>query len=398
MKIQGVQNTQTFKSVYVTTSTKNNGNYVEKEVINPFQPIARQIAEKYGELFKDIAKITDVYVLAAGEGTRFRPLSHEQGKIVNKISFGIPLVNEDGTPAHKNIHMLDFPMAMASPFIDERGLIRKNAETAKGSFAEVVDNAQKLREAKKPQKNVIVMCGDNLFDTDKNRPFELLEFSKAVINNPDKMMGLIGVEREPEDVVNKFGVLNIIPTEKDDIVKLAGFVEKPKTEESARKFATPSNKCIANTGMFVIKAEAMEWLMDRLEEDPMFIAKDADEPYDFAAACTKVQEKYGANKCDVKLVQTWEDAGEPKALYRTIDQFAKGRFLTCLPEELQKAVMRSMPVIYDGKTMLASPESIEKFGSAKNLTAKINELTGRDTKLGKVDGTFISTSSINIIG
>ena len=160
-------------------------------------------------------------------------------------------------------------------------------------------------------------------------------------------MGLIGVEREPEEVVNKFGVLKVVPTENDDIMQLDGFVEKPKTLELAREFETPSGKCIANTGMFVIKAEAMEWLMDQIEADPMFIAKNEKEPYDFAAACTKVQAEYGKDKCDVKLVQTWEDAGDPAALYRSIKEFQKGNFLSNFAGADRDTIQHSMMKDFD---------------------------------------------------
>lgn len=361
MKIQGINSSANqaglnFKSVYVTTSTKNNGDYIENEVIRPFKRNFQKSIEKKEECrdFNEVKKNTNFYVLAAGKGKRFMELSETQGKKVNKISFAIPLENG------RNFHMLDIAMAMSVPFADEKGLIRKNAAVARGSFAEVIDDAQKLREAGKPQKNVVVCCGDNMFHTDK--PFELNYFVKDVIEDPTKQMGLVGVERNPGDVVNKFGVLNVIPTEKDDIMKLAGFVEKPKTLDIARKFETPQGKCIANTGMFVIKADAMEWLLDELEEDPMFIAKDKDEPYDFAAACTKVQAKYGANKCDVKLVETWEDAGEPEALYRSIEAYQDGKFLTNFAEKDRVLIQNSMVKVFDGKTLLASQAALKTFG------------------------------------
>lgn len=352
-----------FKGVYVTTSTKNNGDYVEKEVIRPFKKNFQPEIERMRQAgdFEDIKDSTDFYVLGAGEGSRFRQLAHTQGDKVNKISFAEPLT--DGT----NFHMLDVAMAMSVPFTDENGLQRKNAAIARGSFAEVIDNAQKLRDAGKPQKNVIVCCGDNMFHTDK--PFELNYFMKDVINNPAKQMGLIGVEREPSEVVNKFGVLKVVPTKNDDIMLLDGFVEKPKTIEKARDFETPNGKCIANTGMFVIKAEAMEWLMDELERDPMFVAKNEAEPYDFAKACENVQRKFGTKACDVKLVQTWEDAGDPEALYRTMEQFKKGKFLTNFGPKARNVIMASMKRDFDGKTLLASTDAINAYSSASRYSA-----------------------------
>ena len=364
MRINAMQSSPAFKSVYVTTSTKNNGDYVEKEVIQPFREDFLPAIQEKEECkhFNKVKKGTDFYVLGAGKGSRFALLSETQGDETNKISFAKPLVNG------KNFHMLDVAMAMSVPFADEKGIQRKNAEVARGSFAEIYDNALKLREKGLPQNNVVVCCGDNMFHTDK--PFELDYFVKNIIEDPTKQMGLIGVERDPEEVVNKFGCLKVVPTEKDDIMLLDGFVEKPKTLEIAKKFETPNGTCVANTGMFVIKAEAMEWLMDEIEKDPMFIAKDEAEPYDFAAACTKVQEQYGADKCDVKLVQTWEDAGDPAALYRTILEYQKGNFLTNFAEEDKNIIQYSMNKNFDGKTLLASQNALDIYGSAEEYTQK----------------------------
>lgn len=357
MRINAIQS-PAFKSVYVTTSTKNNGDYVERKVIEPFKQNFQPGIEAKKECrdFETVKKDTDFYVLGAGAGSRFKELASTQGPQVNKISFALPLSEGDDKGY---LHMLDIAMAMSVPFADEKGLQRKNAEVARGSFAEVYDNALKLREQGKPQKNVVVCCGDNMFHTDK--PFELDYFVKDVIEDPTKQMGLIGVERDPEEVVGKFGCLKVVPTGKLDVMKLDGFVEKPGTLELARKFETPAGKCIANTGMFVIKSDAMEWLMDEIEKDPMFIAKNEKEPYDFAAACTKVQEQYGKDKCDVKLVQTWEDAGDPQALYRSIEEFQKGHFLSNFAKEDQKDIRTAMSNIYDGRRLLASKNAALEY-------------------------------------
>lgn len=395
MRINQLAATPNFRGVYVTTSSKNNGDYVDKAVIRPFQPIADEIATSdYAKEFQDIIDSTDTYVLAAGSGSRFKKLAQTQGDMVNKISFALPLLDEEGKPTERSLHMLDLPMAMAAPMMDENGLQRKNAEVARGSFAEVIDNAIKLREEGSPQKNVIVMCGDNLFDTKQGDPFELLKFCKDIINDPTKAAGLIGVERDPEDVVNRFGVLNVAPADDNKTYNLKGFREKPKTLRTAKKFITPNGKCIANTGMFVIKADAMEWLVDevmagekteKVKRNPKagFIARSKEEPYDFAKALERIQEKYGEDKCQVRVIDTWEDAGEPEALYRTIAQYQKGHFLACLPKDLQEQIKHSMNIIYDGTSLLSSPEGVEKYANAVNLTKKMRGIQG-------IDGVFVT--------
>ncbi len=398
---QSYSSVPSFSSVYVTTSTKNNGDFVEKEVIKPFKPISERISKlEASQEFKSLIPDTNTFVLAAGSGSRFKELAQTQGELVNKISYSMILLNRNGIPTGKHLHMLDLPMAMASPMIDDKGLIRKNAEVAQGSFAEVVDEAKKLRQQGLEQKNVIVMCGDNLFDTDKNDPFELLRFCKDIINDPNQKMGLIGVEREPEEVINRFGVLKVEETDSDKIMKLDGFVEKPKTVDSALRFATEDGKCIANTGMFVIKKEAMEWLLDEIisqEEKPEtkadpskgFIARSAKEPYDFSAACEKVQAKYGKENCSVRIIDTWEDAGEPQALYRTLGEYQKGHFLSCLPEPMQQQIRYSAAKIYDGHTLLASEDAVNKYGSAQNAT---QALKGIKTVDGVTTVTHIDTN------
>ena len=372
--------TAAFKGATFTTSTKNNGNYDEESTLQPFRDNFQDNIAKQKECkdFDSIKANTEMYSLGAGKGSRFSEMAEFQNPQANKISFGMPLVNGS------YFHMSDPALALGVPFADGKGVKRKNAEVARGTFAEIVDDAQKLRDAGKPQKNVIVCCGDNLFHTDKK--FELNYFMKDVINNPAKQMGLVGVEREPEEVVKKFGVLNVVPTDRDDVMQLDGFVEKPKTIEIAREFETPNGKCIANTGMFVIKAEAMEWLMDELEKDSMFIAKDENEPYDFAAACQKVQEKYGKEKCDVKLVQTWEDAGEPKALYNTIKEMQKGKFLTNFAKDDQKMIQESMKRIFDGKTLLASQAALNEYGTASNYTESDALILPKGIDVKNVDG------------
>lgn len=357
-----------FKSATFTTSTKNAGDKVEKHVINPHNEyyLPSMLRREEYRQYDEVRESTNANDLGGGEGSRLRALSHLQSPDTTKIWLALPLDNG------RDIHLPDFSMTQLAPFADENGFKRINADIARGSFAEIISQARDLREAGKPQQNQFVCCGDNMFHTEK--PFELARFMKDVIKDPTKQMGLVGVEREPEEVVKKFGVLNVIPTDKDDIMKLDGFVEKPKTVEIAREFETPNGKCIANTGMFVIKAEAMEWLLDQLEEDPMFLAKDEKELYDFAAACQKVQEHYGKDKCDVKLIQVWEDAGDPKAYYNTLKEIQQGYYLNNFAPEDREIIQRSAKKDFDGKTLILSQAALKEYGNAANITAKINDL------------------------
>lgn len=381
MKVNNI-NSPAFKKVFVTTSTKNYGDYVAQNVIDPFKKTANEIANSpYAKEFESLREDTAAFVLGAGAGSRLAKITQKQGPKVTKIGFGAPIVDENSNPTGRYIHMLDLQMALAAPLMDEEGIQRINAKDARGTFAEVYDYAKTLRLNGEKQKNVVIMCGDNLFHTEKDDPFEPLRFIKETIEDPNKIMGLFGVEREPQATVKTYGVLKVGATNKNNVMSLEGFREKPETLEKALEFATDDGKCIANTGMFVIKKEAMEWLMDNIlaqeENNPDakgFIAKSASEPYDFAAACEKIQKHYGKDKCDVKVVDIWEDAGEPATLYRTIAQWQKGYFLSCLPEKLQEQVKNSMKQVYDGTSLLVSDDAIRQFKSAKNFTNSMKNL------------------------
>ncbi len=389
MRINSIQNQNSFKGVTVTTSTGNSGMAIGKNVIIPFDNTARLISENSNGRYDDIKDKTEVFVLAAGKGKRCLPLSHCQGSDVTKVYYGIPDVDRNYRPTGEMNYVLDIPMAMASPFLDNDGLKWKNATKAQGSFAEVISFAKDLREKGLPQKNVIIMCGDNFFDSKvspgaskkeiEDKKYEITDYLADVARDDSKILGLIGVKRTPEETANNYGCLKAIPTSKDDICKLDGFTEKPKTAELARKFAMDDGNCIANTGSFIMKKEAMEWLLDRIEEDPMFIGKDENELYDFAAASTRVQEHFGADKCSIKLVQDWEDAGQPDTMASLTGEIAKGNYLNALPEDLKRSFQRSAANNYynDGiqTTILATPEAVGEYETAENLAYYI-ETTG----------------------
>lgn len=407
MKINSIaQNARptSFKALYATTSTKNFGDCVDNEVIKPFKSTSKQIADsplaqefvpyRYG------SDRIDAYVLMAGAGTRFANLAHKISPQHTKISFGTPILNEEGAPTNKKMHAADFQLAMASVFADEDGVQRINADTARGSFAEIMTNALKLRAEGKPQNNVLLMCGDNNFDINPDDPYELMRFITECVDNPDVKMALFGAEREPEEVVKKFGVLKVAPTEQDDVLQLQGFVEKPATVEIAKEFATPDGTCLANTGMVYYSKEAMEYIVDKVLEQPDFVAKNEKEPYDFAFASQRVLENYPQG-CVVKAVGTWEDMGEPKALYSTLDEIKDGCFIGALPKKTQKAIVNSLNQVYDGKSLLLSSAAIEKFKTASNLTQQIErglDVNDANVAVDNIEGVNVASDKLDFIG
>jgi dTDP-glucose pyrophosphorylase len=327
MIIQGVNSSQDFGRAFVTLSKKNLGEHIANNIVTPFNNnlLKETVQPNDSFLYDKYKDSVDFWALAAGSGSRFKPLADEFTKITgipaNKIS--LPIKMDDG----KEIHMLDWAMATAAPFAKDNKIEYIIAENPSGSFGDIVAYNKKMMEIGADIKDTIVCCGDNVFDV---KPRELDKFMLDTIRDPKKVMGLIGVEKTVDQVADRFGVLSVTQDRgsiKDDVVSLMGFVEKPPKKE-AEKLTLPNGNCVANTGMFVIKKEAMKALMDEIAVNPNVIKKSDKEPYDFANACKWVQAKYGAGACDVKLVKNWEDIGESPALFTFYNQIKNGHYLS----------------------------------------------------------------------
>ena len=277
---------------------------------------------------KDLTDKVDMFVLAAGSGSRFAPLAKAvadlkgKGESFNKISLPFEIGN-----GYSDLKMLDVPLATNKFFAEQTGYRTIMNPAPTGSFGDIVLH---YLDPKNPVKDVIVSCGDNVFDA---KAENLLEFFVETINNPVKQLGLVGVERTPQDVAKKFGVLKVgVKSEGSDVMSLNGFTEKPPIEE-AMNLVTPNGMNIANTGMFVIKKEAMEALLAVIRNEiknngaSTVIAKDSKEVYDFANAVKWVHSQVGNEASDVKIVKTWEDVGEPEAYKRWLDSMKTGSYL-----------------------------------------------------------------------
>lgn len=307
---------------------------------------------------KDLTAKTDFYVLAAGAGKRFAPMAslvadiRGKGEKFNKIS--MPFEIGEG---QKPLTMLDVPLAMGRVFADKKGYRSIVAEQPTGSFGDVILNY--INNGKEP-KDVVVCCGDNVFD---EKSENMLDYIVRTINNPNKQLGVVGVARTPEEVAETFGVLEVgDKDEKTGLYPLKGFVEKPKLD-AAKKLTTPDGICIANTGMFVIKKETMEKLIDIIKHEhkvlgkdksgndkSFYIAKDEKEKYDFANATKWANKLNGPEASDVKMVKTWEDVGSPKAYFNWLADMKKGHYLSNFTPERQTLInnaVQSRVVNYD---------------------------------------------------
>jgi len=339
----------TFKSSYVTLSEKNLGQKIAQNVVDAFNTkilpeLQKTVSAEADALIKaagpgkiiqhkeDFRNNVNFFALAAGSGSRFRELAQTVGDY-NKIS--LPFKIDKNT----NIHMLDFAMTMGKYFIGDEGVNKIIASQPSGSFGDIVAHYQ----AGNPIKDTVVCCGDNVFG---DKAFDMMRFFTEVINNPDKHVALVGVGRTPEEVAERFGVLQVEGSLNNSVMKLKGFSEKPKLD-IAQSLAV-DGKNIANTGLFYISKEAMEKLMSEINSGINNIKKNDIELYDFANAVkyvhSKLPEWFGiesAEGADVKVVNKWEDVGEPVALYQFADDVKNGMYLHNFPAELAEKIQNS---------------------------------------------------------
>lgn len=365
-----------FKSSFVTLSQKNLGEKIATNVVDTFNgkilpeirttqfQEASAIIERTGvgsviQKAKDFQEKVNFFTLAAGSGSRFKELAQTVGDF-NKISLPFKVGN------NQDIHMLDFAMAMGKYFIGNEGVQTIVATTPSGSFGDIVQHYLNGN----PIKDTVVCCGDNVFG---DKASEMMEFFTGTINNPNKHIALVGVGRTPEEVANRFGVLECEGNLDAPALKLKGFSEKPPIEEAERLAINGQN--IANTGLFYLSKEAMTYLIDEIRGGVNNIKKSDSEPYDFANAVKYVHSQLpnwfgiASNEgADVKVVKKWEDVGEPQALYSFADEVKQGTFLANFPQRLAEQIQAAFkerihlnsetPHIIFSDTASATPEKI----------------------------------------
>jgi len=355
-----VSTTPSLKAQFVTLSEKNLGRKIATDVVDTFngkilpelrktqKTEAQDIINTVGKgnvisAPQDFADKVNFFALAAGSGSRFKKLAEQVGEY-NKISLPFK------TGENEDIHMLDFAMAMGKYFIGEEGVKTIVASQPSGSFGDIVQHYL----AGNPVKDTIVCCGDNVFG---DKASDMMAFFTKAVNNPNKHVALVGVGRTPEEVAQRFGVLQAEGSMNNDVLKLTGFSEKPVLED-AKKMAIDGEN-IANTGLFYISKDAMVKLMDEIKNGENNIKKNDTELYDFANAVkyvhSKLPEWFGIPSkegADIKVVKKWEDVGEPQALYSFANEVKNGLFLENFPKNMAQKIQGAFKerVNLEGKT------------------------------------------------
>ena len=380
ISIAKTMNSLSFGKGFVTLSEKNLGKQINQNIVQPFnensvpqflmgnkteiRDILNDLNVKSTDTIskpKDLNEKVNLFILAAGSGSRFKKLAKTVGNY-NKISLPLPV--KDG----KHFQMLDVPMAQGRYFLGKEGYTPIIADKKSGSMGDIV----KQYLAGKEIKDTIVCCGDNVFGTNAK---ELTKFFIKAINDKNINVALVGVERTPEVVAERFGVLAVKPCsgESKDVMKLTGFEEKPSLE-LAKKLATKDGKNIANTGMFYISKEAMTNLINEIKSGNNNISKDKDEPYDFALATQYIHQKmpdwFGLQPDEgskVKIVKKWEDVGEPAAYYRFLGDAEKGNYLNNFPEVQAHDIQNAIKNRTDFKSKTPAILFSTKYSSLKEV-------------------------------
>lgn len=349
---QGNNGTNTaFKASFVTLSLKNSGDFTKSSVVDSFNRnwLGHLLENREKEAIEFIGKTAftstirtpvdlvqklNFFVLAAGSGSRFKPLANKLGPQYNKINLPLNINGE------QNLHILDFAIAMSKYSAEETGIRTIVASNPSGSLGDVIDYYLKGNEI----KDTLVCCGDNVYDLPAS---ELMQFFVQRINNPNKHLALIGVKRSPEATAGKLAAMRITGDIESGFVNLLEFKEKPTIQE-AQQFAY-NGENIANSGFFYISKEAMTKLIEEIKAGENHIKKNDAEPYDFALAIEHIHKNLptwfgvASNEgTDIKIVKTWEDVGEPPAFYKFLKDVIYGKYLNNFSLESATAIIKAL--------------------------------------------------------
>lgn len=422
---------QSFGNAYVTLSKANLGSNIKEKLIPSFvekwwdgstdavKSAADTFIKKNGEelqgdkLFdgksnhtiskaSDLADKVDFYMLAAGEGSRFRGLAAAvkgwQGEVggkanENKITLGFPI---DGK---KDLPMIDFGLNGIAKYFAKTETPEKIAgDTATrvektpfesilsdgptGSFGDIMlRNLSIYRAAEEKQpgsgadtiKDVVVCCGDNVFGEDAE---SLLKYFTKAVNDENVHLALVGAKKSPEIAAKRFGVIQVADAVKGDneVLQVTGFEEKPPLEvinAPNSGLVTENGDCVANTGMFYVSKEAMTTIVKKmndlipenfegeLKDVEAFKSKELNpfnkndkEIFDFANVSKWVQAELakpngGELGIDdgiaiVKQVGVWEDVGEPKAYLNFLQEAQEGEFIDNFTAKQQDEIQQAI--------------------------------------------------------
>ena len=325
-KIDYTTSKQSFNGCFVTLAEKNLGKETAKNVVEVFN---KKIFPQLSPEISPLSDTTNFFALAAGAGTRFK-ISHLVGDY-NKVN--MPL-----TPETETVHMLDFLLALAKPFMNKKGAVPLMQHSSNGSFGGVVD----YYLSGKPVKDTIVCSADSIFGSDSKN---LIEFFKKSISDKKVHLAVIGGQRTPQEVVGRYGVLDLKKADENYLLKK--FVEKPELP-IAQKYAENGQDAV-NTGFYYISKDAMINLLNEIKSGNNPIKRNDTEIYDFGLTIKYVHSQYqkwfgkkAAQCVSVKLSPSWEDVGEAQGFYSLMKKLKQGEYLHNFPQGLSEKVQNDL--------------------------------------------------------
>lgn len=329
MKTNAIQSPG-FTAGYVFVAQQNYGEKIS-DIVNDFN-------KKYEQPLENSNDKVNYFIGAAGAGTRLSGLTSLIGDC-NKVCLPFPIAKDEF------IHMCDFSLNLGKSLLDQNGY--NIMETpVNGNFSGVI---QHYRNHPEDKRGVISIGADTAMDISHEK---LKEFVDNNIKN-NTHLAMIATKKTYLDAANNFGVLDLGEKSDDGSYVMLNFIEKPPID-IAKKYADKNGDCVVNTGLQYISREAIQHILDKLDEDYekngkyTVFAKNDKEIYDCAHMISYLRNNYEElfnedpkAKIKVVMVDDWEDVGIMSGFYRFIDELKDGKFLQNFSDDVRQKTMRS---------------------------------------------------------
>jgi hypothetical protein len=318
----------------------------KKEVIEYILKDAKKLSNATISKEEDLYSKIDFFLALGGRGSRFNDLSRVLGDY-NKLTFPFYLNNG------QTMQMTNFPMSLCKHVVPDSGykILMDKAQCPQGSLSGIINYYLKH---KNQIKDTLTIGGDNVLCINSK---EAIRYLVNSINDKNINVALIGVRKAPEVIAGKSGVMKIEPTVKNDIFKIASFYEKPPIEVANEYAKTTGGKNVVNTGFTYISKAAMTKIVDEIQKEikatgtSSIIKKPTSdtEIYDGGEAVklimAKSEEWFGKKTQDiarVKLIDNWEDVGEPSKYYKFLNDMKTQNYMQNFSNDYASSVRESV--------------------------------------------------------
>jgi len=302
-------NNLSFQAGYVTTCKTSLSPIIKHDVVDTFNAKNKPV-----QVDSTLANSVNYFVLAGGQGTRMTPYIKTVEPILgeqNKTTLPFPIDNKT------DLRVIDFPMYLGKDFLTRDGYRTIEHNTPNGNFSDIlkfyIDNPKEV-------KDTLVCCGDNIYPLSND---ELKNIIKTAQSDGTKVM-IFASKQMPEYAANKFGILkfNSPNPYRNDTLYLDRFDDMADVRtfyEQSNSYLTLDGFCLSYPGMFFIKKDVMNWLIDKVKANPKIIQKVhpteltpcPEAQYDYIAALKLIKERMPSVNVLIKPVNCWQDVGTP---------------------------------------------------------------------------------------